>query len=131
MIWLRSAKSVCASLPVMPTRSFERAPTTCRTGGAEMTKAVEIAGRQIGHDGPSFVVAEIGINHNGDLGLARKLIAAAVTAGCDAVKFQKRTIDIVYSADELERPRESPFGTTNGELKRALEFGDEEFRAIE
>ena len=80
---------------------------------------------------PSFVVAEIGINHNGDVGLARKLIAAAVTAGCDAVKFQKRTIDVVYSAEELERPRESPFGTTNGELKRALEFGEEEFRAID
>ena len=96
-----------------------------------MTKAVEIAGRRVGHAEPSFVVAEIGINHNGDIGLARKLIAAAVTAGCDAVKFQKRTIDVVYSAEELERPRESPFGTTNGELKRALEFGEEEFRAID
>ena len=73
-----------------------------------MTKAVEIAGRRVGHAEPSFVVAEIGINHNGDVGLARKLIAAAVTAGCDAVKFQKRTIDVVYSAEELERPRESP-----------------------
>ncbi len=96
-----------------------------------MTKAVEIAGRRVGHAEPTFVVAEIGINHNGDVGLARKLIAAAVTVGCDAVKFQKRTIDVVYSAEELERPRESPFGTTNGELKRALEFGEEEFRAID
>ena len=93
--------------------------------------AVEIAGRRVGHGEPSFVVAEIGINHNGELGLARKLISAAATAGCDAVKFQKRTIDVVYSTEELERPRESPFGTTNRELKRGLEFGEEEFRAID
>jgi N-acetylneuraminate synthase len=92
---------------------------------------VDIAGRRVGSDEPSFVVAEIGINHNGDLGLARKLISAAVTAGCDAVKFQKRTVDVVYSAEELERPRESPFGTTNGELKRGLEFDKEAFAAID
>jgi N-acetylneuraminate synthase len=93
--------------------------------------AVEIGGRRVGPGEPSYVVAEIGINHNGDLGLARKLISAAVTAGCDAVKFQKRTVDVVYSAEELDRPRESPFGTTNGELKRGLEFGAEDFAAID
>jgi N-acetylneuraminate synthase len=92
---------------------------------------VDIAGRRVGADEPCFVVAEIGINHNGDLSLARKLISAAVTAGCDAVKFQKRTVDVVYSADELERPRESPFGATNGELKRGLEFDKEAFAAID
>ncbi len=96
-----------------------------------MIEAVEIAGRRVGHDEPSFVVAEIGINHNGDIGLARKLISAAVTAGCDAVKFQKRTVDVVYSTEELERPRESPFGKTNGDLKRGLEFAKEEFAAID
>ena len=96
-----------------------------------MTDAVEIAGRRVGADEPCYVVAEIGINHNGDLGLARKLISAAVTAGCDAVKFQKRTVDVVYTAEELERPRESPFGTTNGELKRGLEFDEEGFAAID
>lgn len=96
-----------------------------------MSNVVEIAGRPVGHDEPSFVVAEIGINHNGDIGLARKLISAAVTAGCDAVKFQKRTVDVVYSPDELSRPRESPFGTTNGELKRGLELGVDDFRAID
>jgi N-acetylneuraminate synthase len=76
-------------------------------------------------------VAEIGINHNGELGLARKLIAAAVTAGCDAVKFQKRTVDTVYSEEELARPRESPFGDTNGDLKRGLEFDSAAFAAID
>jgi N-acetylneuraminate synthase len=92
---------------------------------------VEIAGRAVGGDAPCVVIAEIGINHNGDLGLARKLVAASVTAGCDAVKFQKRTVDVVYSADELARPRESPFGATNGDLKRGLEFGGPEFEAID
>ncbi len=96
-----------------------------------MIDTVDIAGRPVGHDQPSFVVAEIGINHNGDLGLARKLISAAVTAGCDAVKFQKRTVDVVYSRAELERPRESPFGMTNGELKRGLEFDRNAFSAID
>jgi N-acetylneuraminate synthase len=93
--------------------------------------SLEIAGRRVGEGQPCYVVAEIGINHNGDLGLARKLISAAVTAGCDAVKFQKRTIDVVYAADELDRPRESPFGTTNGDLKRGLEFDAEAFGAID
>jgi N-acetylneuraminate synthase len=96
-----------------------------------MIDAVDIADRRVGSGEPSFVVAEIGINHNGDLALARKLISAAVTAGCDAVKFQKRTIDVVYSAEELDRPRESPFGTTNGELKRGLEFSQDDYAAID
>jgi N-acetylneuraminate synthase len=77
------------------------------------------------------VVAEIGINHNGDLDIAKKLIDVAVAAGCDAVKFQKRTIDVVYSAEELARPRESPFGATNGDLKRALEFGQTQYAEID
>ena len=63
-----------------------------------MIDTVEIGGRRVGVNEPAYVVAEIGINHNGDLGLARKLIAAAAAAGCDAVKFQKRTVDVVYSA---------------------------------
>jgi N-acetylneuraminate synthase len=96
-----------------------------------VTHMVDIAGRPVGHDEPSFIVAEIGINHNGDLGLARKLISAAVTAGCDAVKFQKRTVDVVYTAEDLARPRESPFGTTNGDLKRGLELDQDAFAAID
>jgi N-acetylneuraminate synthase len=77
------------------------------------------------------VVAEIGINHNGSLDLAKALIDAAVIAGCDAVKFQKRTVDIVYSATELARPRENPFGPTNGDLKRGLEFGADQYAEID
>ena len=65
-----------------------------------------------------YIIAEIGINHNGDLNLAKRLIRKAKNAGCDAVKFQKRTIDIVYSKDELDTPRESPFGTTQENKKK-------------
>ena len=65
-----------------------------------------------------FLIAEIGINHNGDLNLAKKLITSAIGAGFDAVKFQKRTIDKVYSADYLKLYRESPWGTTQREQKR-------------
>jgi len=93
--------------------------------------SVTIAGRSVGAGSPCYVVAEIGINHNGDLDIARKLIDVAVSAGCSAVKFQKRTIEVVYSAAELARLRESPFGTTNGELKRALEFGAEQYAQID
>jgi N-acetylneuraminate synthase len=92
---------------------------------------VNIAGRMIGGANPCYVVAEIGINHNGDLGLARRLIDVAATSGCSAVKFQKRTLDIVYSAAEMARVRESPFGTTNGDLKRALEFGKKQYAQID
>ena len=95
-----------------------------------MAAKVKIGNRMVGDGEPCFVIAEIGINHNGDLDLARKLISAAVLSGCDAVKFQKRTVDVVYSAEELARPRENPFGETNGDLKRGLEFGQEQFDAI-
>lgn len=63
--------------------------------------------------------------------IAKKLIDVAVAAGCDAVKFQKRTVDVVYSAAELAKPRESPFGNTNGDLKRGLELGLEQYREID
>ena len=59
------------------------------------------------------------------------LISVAVVAGCDAVKFQKRTVDVVYSAEELDRDRPSPFGTTNRQLKYGLEFGEDEYREID
>ena len=85
----------------------------------------------IGDDHPCLIVAEIGINHNGSVERAVDLIAAAKAAGCDAVKFQKRTVDICYTAEELARPRESPFGHINGDLKRGLEFGWNEYRTID
>jgi len=78
-----------------------------------------------------FLTAEIGINHNGDIGIAKKLIDLAVEAGCDAVKFQKRTVDKVYSKDILDFPRESPWGTTTREQKMGLEFEKEEYDIID
>jgi len=79
----------------------------------------------------TFVIAEIGINHNGDIKLVKKLINGAAKAGCDAVKFQKRTIDVVYSKEELDKYRESPWGTTNREQKMGLEFSKEEYDQID
>jgi N-acetylneuraminate synthase len=77
------------------------------------------------------IMGEIGINHNGDVGIAKRLIDMAKAAGCDAVKFQKRTIDIVYTKEYLDSPRESPWGTTQREQKEALEFGKEEYDEID
>lgn len=77
------------------------------------------------------VLAEVGINHNGDLTIAKQLIDAAVSAGADAVKFQKRTIDLVYSKELLDSPRESPWGSTQREQKEGLEFGLEDFQEID
>lgn len=91
---------------------------------------VKIDHKIVGGRHPCYIVAEIGINHNGDIDIAKKLIDVAISAGCDAVKFQKRTIDVVYTKEELARPRESPFGPTNGDLKRGLEFGSEKYRVI-
>jgi N-acetylneuraminate synthase len=92
---------------------------------------VRIGNRLIGPGQPIFFVAEIGINHNGSLDIAKLMIDEAVECGCDAVKFQKRTVDVVYTAAELARPRENPFGPTNGDLKRGLEFGQEAYAEID
>lgn len=78
-----------------------------------------------------FLIAEIGINHNGDLEIAKKLIDAAVDAGFDAVKFQKRTIDVVYTSEFLDAPRESPWGTTQRHQKEGLEFSAADYRVID
>ena len=78
-----------------------------------------------------FIIAEIGINHNGDVNIAKQLIDVAKSAGCDAVKFQKRNIEKVYHPSDLDRPRESPFGTTNREQKLGLEFGKNEYDIID
>lgn len=94
-------------------------------------KIVKIGNKIIGDGHPCFIIAEIGINHNGSLDIAKQLIDVGVDYGCDAVKFQKRTIEIVFTPEELARLRESPFGTTNGDLKRGLEFGLEEYKEID
>ena len=78
-----------------------------------------------------YLIAEIGINHNGDINLAKKLIDLAVNSGFDAVKFQKRTVEKVYSKEILDQPRESPWGTTQREQKNGLEFGYEEYDEID
>ena len=90
-----------------------------------------ISQKEVGRENPTYVIAEIGINHNGSIDTAKRLIDAAVDCGVDAVKFQKRTIEVVYTESELAKPRESPFGTTNGDLKRGLEFGINEYSEID
>ena len=79
----------------------------------------------------TFIIAEIGLNHNGDMQLAKKLIDTAVIAGCDAVKFQKRTVDKVYTKEFLDGARQSPWGTTQREQKEGLEFGKKDFDEID
>tara|TARA_R110002020_G_scaffold59538_4_gene162253 strand:+ start:8695 stop:9561 length:867 start_codon:yes stop_codon:yes gene_type:complete len=78
-----------------------------------------------------FIIAEVGINHNGDMKIAKKLIKMAKAAGCDAVKFQKRTVEDVYTPDDLDRARTSPFGKTNREQKLGLEFNRQQYDEID
>jgi N-acetylneuraminate synthase len=78
-----------------------------------------------------FFIAEIGINHNGSLDVAKKNIDNAKAAGFDAVKFQKRTVELVYTKEQLDAPRESPWGNTQREQKKGLEFGLDEYQEIE
>lgn len=78
-----------------------------------------------------FITAEIGINHNGNLEIAKKLIDIAVSAGCDAVKFQKRNVEKVYSKEMLDSPRESPWGTTQRDQKMGLEFSLKQYDIID
>jgi N-acetylneuraminate synthase len=78
-----------------------------------------------------FLIAEVGINHNGDMKIAKKLIEAAAYAGFDAVKFQKRTIDIVYTKEMLDSPRESPWGNTQRDQKAGLEFSESQYKELD
>ena len=106
------------------------APTRETSLERGLSEEVRLGDRPVdGH--PAFVLAEIGINHNGDVNVAKKLIDVAVFAGCEAVKFQKRTVDVVYTPAELAKPRESPFGETNGDLKRGLELGLPAYQEID
>lgn len=79
---------------------------------------------------PCFIIAEIGINHNGDINIAKDLIRAAKESGCDAVKFQKRTINLVYNQEFLDSLRESPWGKTQRAQKEGLEFKEYEYKEI-
>jgi len=99
----------------------------------DLTKVFEVRSG-LGYSIPNikdiYVIAEIGINHNGDIGIAKKLIDVAKIAGCNAVKFQKRTINKVYSDAELDKERVSPWGKTNREQKNGLEFSAEQYKEI-
>jgi N-acetylneuraminate synthase len=79
---------------------------------------------------PIFIVAEIGINHNGDMDICKKLIDTAVASGCDAVKFQKRDIDKVYTKEFLDSSRDSPWGNTQRDQKLGLEFSGDQYQEI-
>ena len=89
--------------------------------------SLAIGGSPIGDGHPALIFSELGINCNGDIDIAKGLVDVSVECRVNATKTQKRSVDIVYSAEELARPRESPFGSTNGDLKRGLEFSKEEY----
>lgn len=120
-------------------------------------RPVQIGNRLVGPGQPTYIVAEIGINHNGQIEIAKRLIDLAIKAGADAVKFQTRTVPVVYTKDELAKPRQIPKvilenaiergvladeairrlrasnfeNSTNGDLKWALELTDEEYAEID
>lgn len=97
-----------------------------------MDSYLEIAGHRVGPGYPCFIVAEIGINHNGDLGLAKRLVDAAATAGCNAVKFQKRTPELCVPEAQKDLVRETPWGLlTYLNYRRRIEFGENEYQAID
>lgn len=96
-----------------------------------MAKVVRLGTREIGEGHPVFIVAEVGINHNGDVEIAKRLIDAAVEAGCDAVKFQKRTPHLCVPEEQRSRLRDTPWGVmTYLEYRRRLELGCEEYQQI-
>ena len=96
-----------------------------------MTQSVSLGKKNVGFGKPIYFVAEIGINHNGDINIAKKLIDVAINIGCNAVKFQKRDINLVYSKEILSQKRESSWGTTQKDQKKGLEFGQEEYKEID
>jgi N-acetylneuraminate synthase len=98
-----------------------------------MSRAVvRIGGRAVGDGEPVFVIAEIGINHNGSLEIARKLIDGAVLSGADAVKFQKRTPELCVPRDQWHLERDTPWGRmTYIDYRRKVEFGEREYAAID
>ena len=97
-----------------------------------MTSKVLIGSREVGTGCPAYIIAEIGINHNGDVEIARKLMKVAVDAGCDAVKFQKRTPSICVPEAQRSQMRETPWGTmTYLEYKERTELGEKEFDIID
>ena len=97
-----------------------------------MVKEVLIGDRPVGDGHPVYIIAEIGVNHNGDLDVAKKLIDAAMLAGCDAVKFQKRTPELCVPVEQADVVRETPWGPmTYMEYRHRVEFGQDEYSEID
>jgi N-acetylneuraminate synthase len=97
-----------------------------------VASSVDIGGRAVGAGGPCFVIAEIGINHNGDVELAKQLVDVAVAAGCDAVKLQKRTPELCVPPEQRDLQRDTPWGRmTYLAYREHIEFGEAEYRAID
>ena len=97
-----------------------------------MTREVKIGNRMVGDGHPAFVIAEIGINHNGDLGIAKQMIDAAVHSRADAVKFQKRTPDVATPPDQQQQMRETPWGYISYlDYRYKVEFNEEQYCAID
>src|SRR5438270_630214 len=124
--------------PPMRIRWCSKRRIWCSTSGAGM--AASAGSSSVCFESPTcpmrrsmslYLIAEVGINHNGNLDIAKQLIDAAADAGFDAVKFQKRTIDKVYTKEMLDGPRESPWGATQRDQKMGLEFGREQYREID
>lgn len=97
-----------------------------------MSKTIEINGRKVGHDQPVYIIGEIGINHNGDMSIAKRLIKAAADAGLDAVKFQKRTPELCVPDEQKGQMRATPWGyITYLDYRYKVEFGKEEYQEID
>ena len=97
-----------------------------------MSQTISIGSRLVGHSQPVYIIAEVGINHNGDIEIARKLIDAAAAAGCDAVKFQKRTPELCVPTNQQNVMRDTPWGQmTYMDYRRRMEFGLAEYREID
>lgn len=97
-----------------------------------MAKLVQLGNKQVGEGQPAYIIAEIGINHNGDLSIAKEMIHRAAAAGVDAVKFQKRTPEVCVPLEEQSRMRETPWGyMTYLEYRHRVEFGAEEYAEID
>lgn len=96
-----------------------------------MRREVIVGNKKISDNAPCFIIAEIGINHNGSVDLAKRMIDEAVMAGCDAVKFQKRTVTKVYTPEELDVYRPNYYGSTNRDLKNGLELTYDDYKEID
>ena len=128
---MRGTQPVCAGKKVPASGAGNR---RVKKGWSLMgeIKNIRIGNRILGEDQPAFIIAEIGINHNGDLDTALRLVDVAASAGCDAVKFQKRTPELCVPEDQQGVMRDTPWGRISYlDYRRRVEFGEEEYAAID